>query len=273
MEAWVGHPETFAFALSPGQKDGLAAEHADTVVTRMAEPAARMLGMYGDFFALVGDPAIKRWAKQKHQVDDKTWPKISQKPLKLAGFKKPATLFEMQLDTKALASTSDTIGKMVESMLPPADAKQISHIAVVVQPDGDFTYVMTGDDPKEMARVMAEHRKSEPGAPFARPAHADKIMAAGFLTLAYVARKVERSTKRLEIGRALGGTPNHGESPIAFATSAASGSARFDIEVPAAVFSDVSAAAISAAPVLKGVLQSSTEQPAQSGPVGIARQP
>jgi hypothetical protein len=102
-----------------------------------------------------------------------------------------------------------------------------------------------------MARVMAEHRKSEPGMLFAKPARNDKIVAAGFLTLAHVARAVERSTKKPEIGKAVASAPNHGETPIPFSTTVGAGSARLDLEVPAAVFSDTTAAVISAAPALK----------------------
>jgi hypothetical protein len=45
--------------------------------------------------------------------------------------------------------------------------------------------------------------------------------------------------------------PNHGETPIPFSTTVGAGSARVDLELPAAVFSDTTAAVISAAPVLK----------------------
>jgi hypothetical protein len=139
-------------------------------------------------------------------------------------------------------------------MLPPPDAKQLSHMSIVVQPDGDFTYVLTGDDTQEMARVMAEHRKNEPGAPFVKPAHSDKILAAGFFTLAYVARALERGSKEPEVGKAVASSPHHGQTPIPFSTTVGPGSARFDLELPAAVFSDTSAAVVSAGPAFKDAL-------------------
>jgi hypothetical protein len=244
-------PESFAFAVSSSQQDSGGYRRADTMVSRLSEPAGRALGMYGDYFALINDPAVKRWAKAKFQVDEKLWPKVSKKPFKLAGFKAPATLFEAIVDLKALAAANEKIAKAIENVLPPADSKQLSRISIVVQPDGDFTYVLTGDDPKEMARVMTEHRKSEPGMLFAKPARNDKVLAAGFLTLAYVARAVERSAKKPEIGKAVASAPNHGETPIPFSTTVGAGSARVDVELPAAVFSDTTAAIVSAAPTLK----------------------
>gem|GEM_PF-6539381 len=261
-------PESFAFAMSPAQKDAIGYQHADTMLTRLSEPADRALGMYGDYFALVNDPAVKRWAKTKLQVDEKVWPKITKKSFKLAGFKAPATLFELTVDMRAVAAISDKVAKAVENMLPPADSKQLSRISIVVQPDGDFTYVLTGDDPKEMARVMAEHRKSEPGIAFAKPARNDKIIAAGFLTLAYVARTIERRAKKPEIGKAVASAPNHGETPIPFSTTVGAGSARVDWELPAAVLSDATSAAINVAPSMKDVFGRPDKAPL-SGPVGI----
>jgi hypothetical protein len=252
IDSWFSKlPESFAFAVSPSQKDGGGYQHANTMITRLSEPAGRALGMYGDYMSLVNDPAVKRWAKTKFQLEEKLWPKVSKKPFKLAGFKTPATLFEVTIDMKAIAATNEKIAKAIESLLPPPDSKQLSRISIVVQPDGDFTYVLTGDDPKEMTRVMAEHRKSEPGMSFAKPARNDKIIAAGFVTLAYIARALERSSKRLEIGKAVASAPNHGETPIPFSTTVGGGTARIDLELPAAVFSDTTAAVISAAPALK----------------------
>ena len=258
-------PESFAFAASPSQKDSIGYQHVDTMLTRLSEPAARTLAIYDDYFGLLKDPAVKRWAKAKFQADEKLWPKLSKKPLKLPGFKTPATLFELTIDMKAIAATSDKLAKTLENMLPPADSKQLTRINIVVQPDGAFTYVLTGDDPKEMARVMAEHRKSEPGALFATPARNDQLVAAGFVTLAYVARAVERRTTKPEIGRAVASAPNRGQTPIPFSTTVGTGSARVDVELPAALFGDVSAAIISAAPAMKGALGSYD----LAGPVGV----
>ncbi len=255
IDAWLSKlPESFGFAVSPGQNDSIGYQHSDTVVTRVSEPAARLLGLYGDLFALVADPAVKRWVKQKLQIDEKAWPRISKKSLNLPGFKTPATVFEITADLKAWAATSDKFASVLKNMLPAPDAKQLSHLDIVVQPEGGFTYVLTGDDTKEMARVMTEHRKAEPGVYFAKPAHNDKVIAAGFLTLAYVARSLDRSTKKHDVGKAVAAAPHHGESPISFSTSVGAGSARVDIEVPAAVFSDASAAAVSAGTAFKDAL-------------------
>ena len=260
-------PESFAFAASPSQKDSIGYQHADTVLTRLSEPAARTLGIYDDYFKLLSDPAVKRWLKSKVPVDEKVWPKISKKPLRLLGFKTPATLFELTLDMKAIAATSDKLAKAVESLLPPADSKQLTRVDIVVQPDGDFTYVLTGDDPKEMARVMAEHRKSEPGALFATPAHNDRLVVAGFVTLKYVASAFGRRTKKPELAQAVDNAPNRGHTPIPFSTTVGTGSARLDVELPAAVFSDVSAAVMSSAPA-KEKTRGRYDLP---GPVGVTQ--
>jgi hypothetical protein len=103
-----------------------------------------------------------------------------------------------------------------------------------------------------MARVMAEHKKGEPGAFFAKPARSDKVTVAGYLTLAFNGRYVERLAKQPEVGKAVAAAPSHGETPIPFATTVGPGSARFDFELPAAAFSDASAAAVRAAGPLKG---------------------
>lgn len=255
LDAWLGKlPESFGFAVSPGQKDAIGYQHADTMITRLSEPSARVQGLYTDAFALLADPALKRWRKEKN-IDEKVWPKVKTKPLKLAGFKAPATVFELTVDTKSWAENGNKFSKILENMLPPPDAKQLSRLNIVVQPDGEFTYVLTGDDTQEMARVMAEHRKAEPGAFFAKPARNDKIVAAGFFTLAYMARTLERSSKKPEVGQAVAATPNHGQTPIPFSTTVGAGSARFDFELPAAVFSDASAAVVSAGPAFKDALK------------------
>lgn len=255
VDAWVSKfPEGFGFAVSPSQNDSIGYQHSDTMVTRLSEPAARLLALHNDFFALMADPAVKRWAKQKLQIDEKLWPKITKKSLKLPGFKTPGTVFEITADTKAWTGANEKLTSVLKNLLPAPDAKQLSHIDVVVQPDGDFTYMLTGDDTKEMARVMAEHRKTDPGVFFAKPAHNDKVIAAGFVTLAYVARSLERSTKKHEVGKAVAAAPHHGETPISFSSAVGPGSARLDVEVPAAVFSDASAAVVAAWPAFKDAL-------------------
>jgi hypothetical protein len=209
--------------------------------------------MYGDFFGLLGDAGLKRWLKQKSSLNlnDKMWPKVSKKPFKLAGFKAPATLFEVTIDLKAWGGVDDKFASSLKEMLLAGGSTELKRIDVIVQPDGDATYVLTGDDPKEMSRVMAEHKKSEPAAPFFKPAKSDKITMAGFVTLAYVAHALERNSKARELGRALATAPSHGKAPITFSSSTGPGSARFDVEVPAAAFGDMSAAVVAAAPSLR----------------------
>jgi hypothetical protein len=261
-DAWLGKvPESFAFTMSPAQKDALGARHSDTTVLRVTEPAPRILGMYGDFFGLLGDAGLKRFIKQKLtlKVDDKLWPKVTKKPFKLAGFKAPATLFEVTVDLQGWAALDPTIAKAVKELLPPPGSKEVKRLVVIVQPDGEHTYVLTGDDPAEMSRVMAEHKKAEPGMFFAKPARNDKVMMAGFVTLGYVARALERSAsasgKGAELSRALAAAPNHGEAPITFSATTGPGTARVDMEVPSAVFTDASAAAVAAGPALKDALE------------------
>jgi hypothetical protein len=108
-----------------------------------------------------------------------------------------------------------------------------------------------------MARVMSEGRKNEPGMPFAKPAHADKVTFAGFLTLNYVAHSVARSTNNAEIMKALALSPHHGETPIPFSVSAGPGSLRFDLEVPADAMTDSSSAIVNGGPSLRSTLESS----------------
>ncbi|HEX2872893.1 MAG TPA: hypothetical protein VHP33_16635 [Polyangiaceae bacterium] len=247
-DGWFSNmPETFGFAVSPSQ----GYLHPDTMITRLSEKSPRALSLYGDFFGLMTDPAIKRWAKTKLSVDEKIWPKVTKKPIKLAGFKTPGTLFEVTVDLKALAASSDSVVKTIKKMFPGADGKQRGVLSIIVQPDGDFTYVLSGDDTKEMARVMAEHRKGEPGATLVKPARTDKIVVAGFLTLSYLAHTLERSAEEPKVGKAVAAAPNHGTTPIPFSTTTGPGSARFDFEVPAAVFSDATSAVMTAGPALK----------------------
>jgi hypothetical protein len=255
VDAWFSKlPESFVFVVSPSQKDATSYLHSDTTVTRLSEPSARLLGAYTDLFGLLGDPALKRWAKQKFHVEEKAWPKTMKKPLRLPGFKVPATVWETTFDLKALASADAKIAQALEHTLTAVDANQPARLVIVVQPDRDFTYVLSGDDTREMARVMAEHKKSEPGAPLVKPLRSDKVTVAGFLTLAFIGRYVERLTKQPEVGKAVAASPSHGETPIPFATTTGPGSVRFDVEVPAAAFSDASAAAVQAAGPLKGAL-------------------
>lgn len=253
-DAWLGMPEGFMFAMGPSGGDTRA--HPDTLLMRVEEPPARLLGLYSDLFGLLGDPALKQWVRKKLdlKITDKMWPKLTKKPMKLAGFKQPATLFEMSLDLKTWSSLDDKLVRNLKELLD-SDGDQLKRLDVLVQPDGEATYVITGDDPKEMARVMAEHLKKEPGIPLAKPARAQQVAMAGFVTLAYVAHTLERSAKSSdksrELGKALAAAPTRGKAPIPFATTVGPGSARVDVEIPAAVFSDLSAAIVAAAPALK----------------------
>lgn len=257
-ESWFAKlPEGFGFTMSPAQKDALGARHSDTTLMRITEPSPRILGMYADLFGLLGDASLKRFVKQKvaFKMDDKLWPKMVKKPFKLPGFKAPATLFEVTADLEAWARLDPSIEKLVKDMLPPPGSKELKRVVVVVQPDGEHTYVMTGDDPTELTRVMSEHRRAEPGMFFAKPAQNDKVLLAGFMTLTYLSRVIERSGKTDSVSKALAAAPNHGEVPIGFSTTVGPGTARADLEVPAAVFTDASAAIVSAGPSLKDALK------------------
>lgn len=257
-DAWFSKlPESFAFAMSPAQKDAIGFRHADTTLMRVTDSSARVLGMYSDFFALLGDPALKKWLKQKLEVkvEDKLWPKLSKKPFKLAGFKTPATSFEGTVDLQAWAALDPSIAKALKQFLPPAGQNEVKRLVVIIQPDGDYTYVLTGDDPVEMSRVMAEHKKPEPGLFFAKPARNDKVLMAGFMTLGYLAHALERSANSEGVAKALAAAPHHGEAPITLSSTTGPGSARIDVEVPAAVFADLSATAMAAGPALKDALR------------------
>ncbi|RYZ08588.1 MAG: hypothetical protein EOO73_06965 [Myxococcales bacterium] len=257
-EGWLSKlPESFGFTLSPTQKDAIGARHADTTVVRISEPSPRIMATYTDLFGLLNDAGLRRLIKQKMtvKVDDKLWPKVAKKPFKLVGFKAPATLFELTADLQAWAALDPSLEKLLKELLPPPGSKELKRLVVIVQPEGDYTYVLTGDDPVEMSRVMAEHRKAEPGMFFAKPVHNDRVLLAGFMTLNYLARAIERSGKTNGVSKALAAAPNHGESPITFSTTTAPGSARADIEVPSAVFTDASAAVMAAGPALKDALK------------------
>jgi hypothetical protein len=257
-ESWLTKlPESFGYAMSPTQKDAVGARHADTMLIRITEPSPRITNLYTDLFALLGDAGLKRFIKQKasFKIDDKLWPKTSKRPFKLAGFKAPATLFEVTADVKAWAALDPSLEKILKELLPPAGSNELKRLVVIVQPDGDFTYVLTGDDPAEMSKVMADHRKAEPGLFFAKPARSDKVLLAGFMTLNYFARAIERTGKTSGVSKALAAAPNHGETPITFSTTVGPGTARADVEVPSAVFQDASAAVVAAGPSLKDALK------------------
>jgi len=246
-------PEAFGFSMSPPRpaNDPEAYSQPDTNVTRFSEPAARLTAALNDLGALIADPAVKRWIKQRTKIEDKAWPKFAKKPFKLAGFKSPATAYEIAIDLEAWAKVDKAWAQALKNALPAASAKGPTRYALVVQPEGNLTYLASGKDTQEIARVMLEHRKSEPGAVFARTSRQGKVIAAGFLTLALVARRLETLAKVPELGTALAAAPQHGETPIPFSSTTGPGSARFDIELPAAAFADVAVTAVRAGPALK----------------------
>jgi hypothetical protein len=252
IDGWFSKlPESVMFVVSPEQKDSASYLRSDTTVTRASEPPPRILGAYSDMFALLADPALKRWAKQKFEIDEKAWPKTIKKALKLPGFKAPATVWETTVNLKALATADPKITRAIEHAVTAVDPNQPARLTILVQPDGDFTYVLSGDDVREMTRVMAEHKKSEPGLSLVKPARSDKVTMAGFITLGFIARYIERLSKQPDVGKAVANAPSRGQTPLPFATTLGPGSARFDIELPAAAFGDTSAAAMRAAGPLK----------------------
>lgn len=260
--ALSNQPESFAFAMSPSQNDALGFRHSETMVARASEPSPRLLGIYTDLFALIQDPALKRWVKDNasqrlnRKMDaalTKLWPKTSKKPFKLAGFKTPATLFEVTVDLKAWSAVDESIARILQKVLK-GEANDLKRLDIIVQPDGAGTYVITGDDPKEMARVMAEQQKAEPGAFFARPQRNDKVALAGFVTLSYLAHSLARSAGNEAVLKAFQATPHHGETPITFSNTVGPGSARFDFEVPADALSDATSAAATAGDAIKSAL-------------------
>jgi len=257
IEPWLSKmPETFGFAVPSSMTgaDGSAKLRPDTVIARFSEPSPRLLAAYGDFFGLLGDPSVFRWLQSKLKVDAKARPKIAKKQLKLAGFKVPATVFEATIDPKALDGLSPSIAKVLENALPSSGGDQAGRYTIVIQPDGPFTYVATGQDTVEITSVMAQHRKNEPGAVFARPARAELVTVAGFFTLAFFGRSLERSKDISDVSKALATTPHHGATPLPFSSSVGQGTARVDLELPAHFFADVSAMIISSSGKLKGVL-------------------
>jgi hypothetical protein len=256
LDAWFAKlPENYMFITSPEPTDAKAYLNADTTVGRLAEPQARILALYDDLFGFASDAALKRWVKAKHPLSDKAWPKITKKPFKMTGFKAPATAYELTLDVKAWSAMEASWGKAIENALPNVDGKGQAHLIVVIQPDGANTYVLSGGDIKEMQRVMAEHRKSGPGVPFATPARSDKVLMAGFFTLSHLARYLARAAKEPDVLKAIQNTPNHGTSPITFSGSTGPGSTRFDLEIPAAAFTDASTAIVQAGPKLQDAIK------------------
>ncbi|HKY36940.1 MAG TPA: hypothetical protein VJN18_13425 [Polyangiaceae bacterium] len=258
LEPWFAKmPESFGFAVPSSQigQDVSAKLRPDTGIVRFTEPSPRILAAYSELFGLLGDPGLFRWVQSKMKLDAKARPKIVRKPLKLAGFKVPAMVFEATLDLKAWSTASPAIVKALESALPTSGPDQSGPYIIVVQPDGPFTYVATGQDVVEIASVMAQHRKNEPGAFFARPARADLVTAVGFFTLAFVARSIERSGDVADVRKALTAAPHHGDTPLPFSSTVGPGSARVDLELPANFFADVTAMIISSSGKLKGVLE------------------
>jgi hypothetical protein len=256
IDAWFSKmPENYGFVTGTSHDGPQGYLRADTTVTRFSEPSQRLLGFYSDLFGFMNDAALKRWAKAKHEVPEKVWPKVTKKPVKLPGFNAPGTAFEVVIDGKAIVELDASFRKAIENALPPADDKGLSRFTLIVQPEGAFTYVVTGDDMKEIGRVLTEHKKSEPGATFVKPARNDKVLMTGFLTLSHLARYLARSAKDPQLLKAVQNTPNRGLSALSFSSTSGPGSARVDFEVPAAAFTDVSAAAAQAGPAFRDALK------------------
>jgi hypothetical protein len=70
-----------------------------------------------------------------------------------------------------------------------------------------------------------------------------------------VARSLERSSNIPEARKALSTAPHHGETPLPFSTTVGAGTTRVDVELPAAFFSDVTAAMVSASGKLGRVFE------------------
>ncbi len=256
VDAWFAKlPENYVFIAAPAQAAPQASLRGDTTISRFSEPSPRLLAMYDDLFAFASDAALKRWLKSKQPISDKAWPKVTKKALKIPGFKAPATAFELTLDAKAWTEVDASWGKIIENAFSDIDDKGLARLIFVVQPDGQSTYLLGGSDTQEMLRVMAEHRKREPGVPFAKPARSDELLVGGFFTLSHLARYLARSAKEPEVMKAIENTPSRGSSPISFSTATGPGSARIDFEVPAAAFTDASAAVVQAGPKLRDALK------------------
>lgn len=252
-DIWLGAaPEAFTVVVprppsAPGKQDYA---HGDSVLVRWNEPSTRVLSGATELFTALGDPALKRWAKQKYKLSDKAWPKTAKRTLKVTGFKAPATLFELTVDVEALSEESSKLGKLWgrASGLGPSNSK----LLLLVQPDGDITYTLRGDDADELKRVLSEHKnQSEPAQPLATPAGTKQALGAGYVTLRLLARYLERVAQAPEIGKALAATRSRGETPIPFTWTTSASSARIDWELPAAVLADGAATAIQAGPALK----------------------
>lgn len=246
LEPWLQKmPETFAFTLpARAAKAGSAAPRSETTISRLTEPSATVLSRYAGLLSLLEDRPFKRWVQEKTQLSDKAWPKLTKKQLKLAGFKTPATLFEVTTDPKLWTGSSTIVRNMVDKWLPLTQGDGRVRLLIVVQPDGTSTYVCWGETSGEIEHAMAEHRKSEPGAFFARPARSEPVGSAGFFTIAGIARAIERSNDVAEVRRAISAAPHRGETAIPFSTASGPGSARFDLELPAAALADIVAMAM-----------------------------
>lgn len=254
IDPWLEKlPESFRFTVPSrnAASGGSLVLHPDTSITRVSEPATRILSGYDKLLGLLKDAGFKRWVQSETDLTERAWPKLSKKPLKVTGFKTPATVFEVTVDPKALGATNQSTATLVEKWLPLVSHDDLVRFTVLVQPDGDFAYVGFGEGPEEIAHTLAEHRKPEPGAFFARPARSEPVTNAGFLTLAYLARAVERSSDSLELRKALAAAPRRGETPIPLSTTVGAGFSRFDFELPAAALGDLTAMAVNAAPRMK----------------------
>jgi hypothetical protein len=257
LEPWLKSvPETFGFTVPTHTKAVDSARQPEVTISRVAQPGATVLASYGNLLSLLEDRPLRRWVQEKTLLSDKAWPKLTKKPLKLPGFKTPATVFEVTMHPQLGSSSNPVVRNLLEKM---------ESFLLVIQPDGTSTYVCSGDTVADVVQAMDEHRKSEPGAFFARPARREPVGTAGFFTIAGIARALERSENaRREARQAIALAPHHGESPIPFSTASGPGFARFDLELPAAALADLTAIAVGMAPGAKEALEQ--RRPAQPLP-------
>jgi hypothetical protein len=181
-------------------------------------------------------------------------------------------LFEAKIDSKTWSSLDPKVKDAVKSMFPLAAQGGISSLYAAVQADGPRCYVVTGDDTKEMARVMAEAAKSDPGVTFTKPARAEQVLSAAFFTLGFFARAMDRSKPELQARKSVEATPHHGQTPLLFAVTSAKGSLRYEAEIPAAAIADISASAVTLLPAISKTLPRRdasvlTEDPSQVGEI------
>jgi hypothetical protein len=244
-------PEAYQFSWSPPPTTANSEPERATTVTRVNEVALRVTDALDDLAALLRDPALKKWAKQKLELDEKAWPKITKRQQRLPGFKVSAWAYEMSLDRAAWAKLDGPWSKLVEQL--PAggqDGKPLS-LSIVVQPDATFTWIITAANLNEAKRVAEEQRKPS-AQPFA-PIPSGKVVSAGYFTLQAVAESLSRQARGLEPRGVLSKTPQRGMTRMPVRSRVEPSLAVVEMEIPAAVFGDAAAALAQApAALLRG---------------------